>query len=103
MGNDETLTLSEQDRFGAAVALSSDGNTLVVGASSDDTFKGSVYIFTKDDTTWTQSTRIANDSDGFSLDRGDYFGTSAALSADGNTLVVGAPGDDGGDDTDERH
>ena len=101
VGNDETLTLSEQDRFGAAVALSSDGNTLVVGASSDDTFKGAVYIFTKNDTAWVQSTRIANDSDGFSLDRSDYFGTSVALSADGNTLVVGAPGDDGGDDTDE--
>ena len=95
------LTLADDDRFGFSVALSSNGTTLVVGASYDstggtDTKKGAVHLFTKSNGVWTYSTKIADGTDGLTLDNGDNFGTSVALSSDGATLAVGAEGDDTG-------
>lgn len=81
------------DRFGYSVAI--DGDTLAVGAQTDASFQGSVYIFTRSSNTWTQRTKIlAVDGQGL-----DLFGSSVALS--GNTLVIGAPLDEttGGTDT----
>lgn len=80
------------DYFGSAVALS--GDTLVVGATCDDfgltENQGSVYVFTRNGTVWTQQQKlIAND--GAAEDR---FGVALAL--DGDTLVVGAHADDVG-------
>jgi prepilin-type N-terminal cleavage/methylation domain-containing protein len=77
------------DYFGRAVAV--DGDTLVVGAPQDDdkyTDSGSVYVFTRTGATWTQQAKLtAPDSAA-----GDHFGTAVAI--DGDTLVVGAYGDD---------
>jgi uncharacterized protein (TIGR03437 family) len=81
------------DLFGATVALN--GDTLVVGAPKDDidgkTDQGAVYVFTRNGATqpvWTQRQKlIASDGAG-----GDFFGCAIALS--GDTLVVGAYGDD---------
>lgn len=94
------------DSFGQSVALSSDGNTLAVGAPYEDgnatgvggnqgndaaTDSGAVYIFTRSGTAWSQQAYVkpslANGPD-------DWFGACVALSADGNTLAVGAPNDD---------
>ena len=73
------------DYFGISVAL--DGDTLVVGAYGDND-KGSVYVFVRSGSTWSQQQKlVANDGAA-----GDYFGYSVAL--DGDTLVVGAYGDD---------
>ncbi|TXG76443.1 hypothetical protein E6P97_03445 [Patescibacteria group bacterium] len=82
------------DQFGFRVALSSDGNTLAIGSWYDDnsggTNAGSVYVFTRSGTTWTQQTRLqANDAAA-----NDNFGWSVALSSDGNTLAVGSSYDD---------
>ncbi|MFV1984356.1 MAG: Calx-beta domain-containing protein [Thiohalomonadales bacterium] len=91
------------DRFGISVSLSSDGNTLAVGAnkeassttgidSAPDTISanaGAVYLFTRSNTTWTQKTYIKTIKRG----SGDYFGTSVGLSNNGNTLAVGADGE----------
>ena len=89
------------DRFGWNVALSADGNTLAVGATLEDsgatgvdgdqgdgaTHSGAVYLFGRSGTTWLQQAYIkASNTDAF-----DEFGYSVALSADGNTLAVGAP------------
>jgi hypothetical protein len=89
------------DQFGATVALSSDGNTLAVGAPLEDsaavdidgnqanngaTQAGAVYVFTRSGTSWTQQAYIKASNTG----TGDEFGTAVALSADGNTLAVGA-------------
>ncbi|NPV00869.1 MAG: hypothetical protein HPY53_05780 [Brevinematales bacterium] len=79
-----------QDEFGKAVALSSNGTTLVVGAPSDDDMgwtSGSVYIFRKVWSGWTTKKLVA--SDGASS---DMYGSSVAVSADGNILLVGAYG-----------
>lgn len=89
------------DFFGNDVAL--DGNTLVVGANgesssatgvngnqADDSaqFAGAVYVFVRSGTTWTQQAYIKASNTG----EADFFGTSVAI--DGNTLVVGANGED---------
>ena len=97
------ISLSANDRFGTAVALSKDGNKLAVGADGDDTGAsdaGAVYLYTIDSATWssgsiiTQTKKIADGVDGVSLSKNDNFGSSVALSGDGTKLVVGASGDD---------
>ena len=82
------------DRFGSSIALSSDGNTMTVGASLDDvgsnSDQGSVYLFSKSANNWIlQSQIFASDGAG-----ADAFGSSVSISGDGNTLAVGAPGSD---------
>ena len=80
---------STRDTFGSAVAIS--GNTIVVGAPKDDdngVNSGSAYVFTRQaDGRWTEEKLTA--SDGAQI---DDFGASVAIS--GNTVVVGAWGDD---------
>ncbi len=76
--------------FGYSVAI--DGDILVVGAYWDNSpGGGSAYVFSKPAAGWTAVTQIAKltPSDPGSRDR---FGWSVAIS--GNTIVVGAPGDD---------
>lgn len=87
---------AEGDYFGAAVAINSDGSVLAVGADGSDgtddfdSFRGRVRVFQiSDDNVWQQ---LGSDLDG--LEVGDGFGVSVALSADGFTLVVGAPRSD---------
>ena len=41
-------------QFGAAVALSGDGRTAVIGAPSDNSAAGGVWVFTPSDLTWHQ-------------------------------------------------
>ena len=87
------------DFFGHSVAISSNGNTALVGAYNDHTGSdrtGSAYIFTRSGTTWTQQARIqASDKQA-----SDNFGWSVAISDDGNTTIAGAYNEDtGGTDT----
>jgi hypothetical protein len=89
------------DQFGYSVALSGDGNTLAVGAATEDSAaqtingnqaddsqqsSGAVYVFTRTGTTWAQQAYIKT-SNG---ENGDLFGFSVALSLDGNTLAASA-------------
>lgn len=91
------------DRFGSSVAL--DGDTLVVGAPNEASqaagvdgnqlgnaapSSGAAYVFVRTGTTWTQQAYLKAAHG----DAGDWFGTSLALS--GDTLAVGAPGEDSG-------
>lgn len=82
------------EQFGYAVALSSDGNTALVGANSDDvgsnTDQGSVYVFLRSGGAWSQQAKLAA-SDGAAE---DFFGTAVALSSDGNTALIGVWQDD---------
>lgn len=77
------------DEFGHSVGL--EGDTALVGSWRDDdggTNTGSVYVFTRSGTVWTQQTKFT------ASDRAaaDTFGN--ALSLDGNTAVIGSVGDD---------
>lgn len=80
-----------EDRFGGSAAISDDGNSWIVGAYGDDTYEGSAYWFHTQDagTNWT--TKKITASDGVV---NDNFGNSVAMSDDGNTVIIGAYGDD---------
>ena len=78
------------DRFGSAVALSNDGNTLAVGAPGRNVDAGWAYVFVRSSGTWTQQNNLTAPN----AEANDGFGTSVALSNDGNTLAVGAPFED---------
>ena len=78
------------DCFGMSVAIS--GDAIVVGAHMDDSVKGAAYVFARNQggaDLWGQVQKLTA-SDG---DAQDCFGDSVAIS--GDTVVVGAPGNDG--------
>ncbi len=85
---------SINDFFGDSVAISHDGATALVGVGLDNTASGedvgSVYVFVRSGTSWTQQQQL------FAGDpaANDIFGSSVALSADGNTALVGSPQED---------
>ncbi|MFB6189860.1 MAG: FG-GAP repeat protein [Halapricum sp.] len=82
------------DRFGISVAVSGDGTTALVGAGLDDSPTkddvGSAYVFKATGGSWTKRAKLIAPSG----ENGDIFGSSVALSNDGNTVLVGASGDD---------
>ena len=81
------------DRSGYSVSLSTDGNTLAIGAVNNDGTAldaGHVRIYEWSGSAWVQK---GADIDGESA--GDKSGWSVSLSADGNTLAIGAPQNDG--------
>jgi hypothetical protein len=72
---------------GSAVALSADGNTAIVGGSQDDNAVGAAWIWTRSGGAWTQQgPKLV----GSGFEGSSEQGTSVALSADGNTALVGA-------------
>jgi hypothetical protein len=86
----KTSSTAAGDTLGESVAVSADGSTVALGASSRSSQTGEVDVFVRSGTTWTQQAElVASNAETF-----DSFGCSVALSADGNTLVVGAYGED---------
>jgi FG-GAP repeat len=86
-GRDE----SGPGRFGTSVALSASGRTAVVGGPTDENQTGAVWVFTRTGTTWTpQGGKLT--PGGHSPQR--QLGASVAISADGGTILAGAPVDD---------
>ena len=88
------------DQFGYSMALSSDGNTLAVGAITEDsaakgingdqaddsvTGSGAAYVFTRNGTTWSQQAYVKSSNTAPNV----MFGYSIGVSRDGNTLAVG--------------
>jgi hypothetical protein len=74
------------DNFGSAVALSADGNTAAMGAYGKNSSQGAAYVFARSGSTWTQAElSVSNGA------ANDKFGSSVALSGDGNTALVGDP------------
>jgi hypothetical protein len=76
--------------FGAAVALSADGNTLAAGAPGESFGEGAAYVFTRTGAAWAQQAILTASQP----DPNDHFGVALTLSGDGNTLAVGAPEED---------
>ncbi|HJK98392.1 MAG TPA: hypothetical protein RMF84_14270, partial [Polyangiaceae bacterium LLY-WYZ-14_1] len=94
-----------EDHFGYAVAVS--GDTLAVGApqessnstgvngdedNNDAVRSGAVYVFTRSGGRWSQQAYVKASNTGSRTFEGDAFG--AAIALDGDTLVVGAPGEE---------
>ncbi len=80
------------DLFGSSAAVS--GDTVVVGAEGDtvgvNTSQGSAYVFVRSGGVWSEQQKLVA-SDGTAY---DYFGGSVAAS--GDTVLVGAYGNDVG-------
>jgi hypothetical protein len=79
------------DNFGYHLSLAADGQTLAVGAYAHDGATGenagSVYVFAQSDGKWVEQARLQGDH----TTEGAHFGLAVAISADGNTLLVGSP------------
>ena len=74
------------DHFGFAVSL--DGDSALIGAYGMDSSKGVAYIFSRDETGWSQQTKlIASDRN-----NSDEFGYAVAV--EGDTARIAAPYDD---------
>ncbi len=82
------------DRFGGAVDISGDGTTAIVGSFRDDSGnrpeQGSADVYERSSDDWSWRTKLEPD-DG---DSRDNFGSAVSVSYDGNTVVVGAEGDE---------
>ena len=79
--------------FGRRVALSSDGQTALMGGYADDENDGAAWVFVRSGENWVQQgpklTGTAEAGAG-------QFGADVALSADGDTALIGGPTDGGG-------
>jgi hypothetical protein len=79
---------------GGSVALSADGNTAIVGGGADNGdiingFQGAAWVYTRSGGVWTQQgSKLVGTGAVGNARQG-----AAALSADGNTAIVGGIGD----------
>ena len=84
------LDATQGDYFGSAAALSSDGSMALLGVYNKtingNAQQGAAYVFARSGATWSQQQRLIS-SDGSTA---DHFGSSAALSSDASTAIVGA-------------
>ncbi len=92
------------DRFGVSVSLSSNGNTLAIGANNEDSVatgigglqsdnsaqdSGAVYIYKREGDVWQHQTYIKASN----AEAGDRFGSKVVLSKNGQVLAVSALGE----------
>lgn len=81
-------TISESDEgFGQAVAIDSDGDTIVIGAPLSLTDRGTVRVYQYSSSTWSQVGTTINGA-GLSYN----LGRAVAITADGSTIAIGADG-----------
>jgi hypothetical protein len=77
--------------FGASVALSGDGNTAVIGGPFDDFFGGAGWVFTRSAAgAWAQQGAKLTPA---AASGASEFGSSAAISSDASTILIGGPTD----------
>lgn len=90
------LTVSGQkaEALGTSVALSADGSSALVGAPRERKGAGEAWLFTRGASGWAEDPTPVED--GPELNTGGRFGSSAALSGSGQTLLLGAPSDSEG-------
>jgi hypothetical protein len=81
-------------RQGMSVALSADGNTAIVGGWCDNGRTGAAWVFTRSGSVWTQQGKKLVGTGAVGNAR---QGMSVALSAGGNTAIVGGPSDNARD------
>ena len=79
--------------FGSSVALSGNGSTALIGGAGDNNRAGAAWVFTRSGFTWKQH---GSELTGGGETGQGWFGWSVALSADGNTALIGGPSDVGG-------
>lgn len=78
--------------FGLATAISANGNTIAIGGYYDNNRSGATWIFERNGNRWIQQGTKLVGSQGIG---NSFQGYAIALSADGNTLLVGGREDNG--------
>lgn len=101
----EAASIEELNNIDSLSSVDSDGDTLVIGIPGDSSSSsginndetdssagssGAVYVFVQEDGEWSRQAYIKASN----TDAGDSFGTSVSIS--GDTLAVGAIGEDSG-------
>jgi FG-GAP repeat len=84
--------------FGAAVAMDSGGDTIVIGSPGWDNQEGALYLFKRGSGGWASTTTgvAANVGEpGANSDYGGAFGQTVSMSSSGDVIAVGAPGAQG--------
>ncbi len=84
------------DHSGYSVAMNAGGDTVIIGAPYNDgngNNAGQARVFTLTDGAWVQ---VGADIDGENAD--DESGYSVAMNAAGDTVIIGAPYNDGNGD-----
>ena len=96
--------------FGVSVAVSRDGDTALIGARGVNGDDGAAWVFTRSASLWSQQgaklvgncTQSCSGPNGTGVIEspnelgGVAFGTQVAISSDGSTALIGAPGDNNG-------
>ena len=91
-GSGETGAGTLGGGFGDSVAVSADGSTAIVGGRRDNNLRGAAWVFVRTAAGWSQQgPKLTGAGE---VGQGQ-FGLSVALSADGNTALVGGRADDG--------
>ena len=82
------------DQFGYSVAIDSTGTRVIVGANTEAPSgilnAGSVYLFVRSGTIWTQEVKL----DSIDKEANDLFGASVSIDSSGTRVVIGAHAED---------
>ncbi len=81
-----TPHLAAQSKYGSAVSLSGDGNTLLVGSPEEDSRQGRAYVYSFDGSAWATTELFQ----GLTLKNDDKFGKIVKLSNNGKVAVIGS-------------
>jgi hypothetical protein len=80
------LAASGSSALGTSVAIAGDGHTVVAGAPQNGSGNGSVYVYSNSGSGWSASPSAALSGSG-----GEQFGSSVAMTGDGQSVTIGAP------------
>jgi hypothetical protein len=95
--------ITKGDQSGTSVSLAADGSVVAIGAPYSDSSaniidRGQVRVWTWNGTTWSQ-----RGNDIFGEATNNQSGFSVSMSADGNTVAIGAPYNNGANGIDSGH
>lgn len=79
---------TQAGNFGNQVALSGDGNLVLISAVGESAHSGSVYVFTRSGSKWTRQAKLQT-----TQPTPYYFGSQLALSRDGSTALISVNSD----------
>jgi len=82
-------TIGSAPQQGSSVSISADGSTAIVGSFADNSNQGAAFIYIRSGDSWIQQAKL----DGTGGSSSALQGTAVAISADGNTAVMGGSGD----------
>ena len=90
----QTLEATETDKqrhLAQSVAISADGKTAILGAPEENNRVGAAFTFVRGTLSWQQVQKLTGEGESGE----GLFGASVAISASGETAIVGAPRDHG--------